>query len=195
MVKEVEEMSMPAKKLPQSQKYSRKDYLAWSDEERWEIIDGTAYNMTPAPSRAHQKISGNLFFHLKGYLKGKACEIYDAPFDVFLSDDNIVQPDLVIVCDQAKLTERGCEGTPDLVVEILSPATSKKDLNEKFSLYERFGVKEYWIVFPFEGNSQIHVYTLNEENLYGEPAVFAKGDFATTTLFEELRIEVSEIFS
>ncbi|MGE5703630.1 MAG: Uma2 family endonuclease [Clostridia bacterium] len=188
-------MSMPAKKLPQSQKYSRKDYLAWSDEERWEIIDGTAYNMTPAPSRAHQKISRELLLTFGSYLKRKACEIYDSPFDVFLSDDNIVQPDLVIVCDQAKLTERGCEGTPDLVVEILSPATSKKDLNEKFSLYERFGVKEYWIVFPFEGNSQIHVYTLNEGNAYGEPAVFAKGDFATTTLFEELRIEVSEIFS
>jgi len=131
-------------------KYTYKDYINWSDEESWEIIDGTLYNMSPAPTRRHQKISGELFAAIHSYLKDKTCEVYSAPFDVRLSinnendDDitNVVQPDISVICDLMKLDDKGCNGSPDLIVEIVSPSTLKKDLKEKFYLYEKVGVKE-----------------------------------------------------
>lgn len=128
------------------------DYLQW-DEGRWELIDGVIYDMTPAPSRLHQRISMDLAAKIHGQLVKGPCEVYTAPFDVRLlpagtdvSDDKIdtlVQPDIVIVCDQAKLDDRGCLGAPDLIIEIMSPATAAKDLKIKRDLHERHGVKEY----------------------------------------------------
>src|SRR5665647_2743669 len=122
--------------------------------ERWELINGQAYNMTPAPSRRHQEISGQLHTLFNNYLRGKTCRIYAAPFDVRLPQmqesyeqtSTVVQPDLVVVCDKTKLDQQGCKGSPDLVMEITSPSTFQKDLKEKFNLYERVSVLEYWIV-------------------------------------------------
>jgi len=138
------------------EKFTYGDYRRWSDDERWELIDGKAWAMSPAPTRYHQDLAKRLFSPINDFLRGKPCQAYFAPFDVLLpdgdeSDDEVatvVQPDLVVFCDRSKLTVAGARGAPDLLVEILSPSTSKKDQREKFDLYQRHGVREYWIVDP-----------------------------------------------
>ncbi|MDA3941322.1 MAG: Uma2 family endonuclease [Spirochaetia bacterium] len=161
-------MGLPLKKS--DQKYTYKEYCSWPEDERWELIDGVAYNMSPAPTSRHQLISGRLFSALFNFLAKKSCGVFSAPFDVMLpvfpldNEDKIntvVQPDLSVICDTSKIIDSGCLGAPDLIVEILSPSTSKKDLSEKFYLYERVGVKEYWIVDP--GNKYIRVFHLISE--------------------------------
>lgn len=185
----------------QHNKYTYKDYLNWPDEERWEIIEGIPYDMSPAPSRKHQKISGELFAAMHSYLKDKACEVYSAPFDVRLYTDNandeeimnVVQPDITLVCDLSKLDDRGCKGSPDLIVEIVSSSTLKKDLKEKFYLYERAGVKEYWIVYPDE--KTIVSYVLNENGKYGRPEVYSEEDNIKVGVLESLEIKLTDIFT
>jgi Uma2 family endonuclease len=143
-------MNLPQLKHPG---YTLEDWKGW--EGRWELINGVAYDMTPAPSFEHQLISGRLFAFLFNALeeaKGKSggeCVVLAAPLDVFLGE-TVVQPDLVVVCDPAKKSARGIEGAPDLVVEILSPRTEGKDLTRKRWLYEAAGVPEYLIVYPEE---------------------------------------------
>lgn len=132
----------------EKRKFTYADYKSWPDEERWEIIDGEAYNMTPAPGLRHQAVSMNLSRIFANYFFGKPCRLFSAPTDVILDDFNIVQPDLLVVCDPNMLTEANIQGAPDLVVEILSPSTKLKDKREKKALYERFGVREYLIVYP-----------------------------------------------
>src|SRR6185295_13771701 len=115
---------------------------------------GEVYDMTPAPSTKHQRIIGELYRMLGNFLEGKKCEVFVAPFDVRLSEHNasdfevfnVVQPDISIFCDEKKIDEKGAKGAPDFVVEILSPSTSKKDLSRKLLLYQKFKVKEYWII-------------------------------------------------
>jgi Uma2 family endonuclease len=134
------------------------DYRRWPAEERWELIDGAAYAMSPAPSRGHQEVVGELFRQIANFLAGKPCRPYIAPFDVRLpeageADDavkTVVQPDISVVCDPAKLDEAGCRGAPDFIVEVLSPGTSSKDQIHKKALYERHGVGEYWLVHPVD---------------------------------------------
>ncbi len=138
------------------ERFTYRHYRSWPDDERWELIDGRAWAMSPAPLRSHQKLSGRLFHRLSAYLEGKPCEVYAAPFDVLLPAgdepddevDSVVQPDLVVVCDKSKLTRAGARGAPDLVVEILSPSSSRKDQREKFELYQSRGVREYWVLDP-----------------------------------------------
>jgi len=136
----------------EKQLYTYADYYEWDDGERWELIDGVPYMMSPAPTTAHQKISRELTYQLTAFLKGKKCELFAAPFDVRLNadgDDNtVVQPDLVVICDRSKINDRGCKGAPDLVVEILSPSTARHDRMVKFKLYRKAGIREYWIVDP-----------------------------------------------
>jgi len=136
--------------------------------------------MSPAPSRKHQEISGVLFNNFFNYLGGKECKVYTAPFDVRLPDaadevdddiTTIVQPDILITCDQSKLDERGMKGAPDLIVEITSPYTAHHDLKEKFNLYEKHQVKEYWIVFPHE--ETVLVYKIGSDKKYGRPESYA----------------------
>jgi len=134
--------------------YTYGDYLTWNDDQRYEIIDGVVYNMVPAPSRRHQGISMELGRQLSNYLLDKKCEVYVAPFDVRLPEGNednedimtVVQPDLVVVCDLDKLDERGCKGAPDLIIEIISPDSGGRDKKIKRDLYEKHGVKEFWLV-------------------------------------------------
>ncbi|MBU0566484.1 Uma2 family endonuclease [bacterium] len=180
-------MALPAYK--EVERYTYGDYLNWPDEERWELIEGEAYDMSPAPSRWHQQIAGELFKQIAVFLTGKKCEAYFAPFDVRLpradEDDSetmtVVQPDIVVVCNPAKLDNRGCRGAPDLVVEILSPFTASKDQIEKLALYEKHGVKEYWIIHPTD--NLLTVRLLEEDGKYGIPAIYeGKGSLEVATL-------------
>ncbi len=149
----------------QNQHFTYGDYLKWPEDERWELIDGVAYNMTPAPSRLHQEVSGEIFAQLHSRLKGKPCSVYAAPFDVRLPDgdesdsqiSSIVQPDISVVCNQERLDKSGCRGAPDFILEIISPSTALKDQVTKTELYERHKVREYWIVHPFDQLLMIRV--------------------------------------
>ncbi|MDR1368600.1 MAG: Uma2 family endonuclease, partial [Dysgonamonadaceae bacterium] len=136
-----------------SKRYTYADYLSWTDDKRRELYDGIIHDLFSAPNRFHAEISFNLSFIIQWFVKkrkGKGkCKVYHAPFDVRLpkngetADDKIytvVQPDICVICDPAKLDKRGCIGAPDLIVEVQSPSTAKHDLNDKFRLYEEAGV-------------------------------------------------------
>ena len=170
-------------------KYVYKDYLSWPEDERWEIIDGTAYNMSPSPTVRHQRMVGNIFYLLK-VLIDHQCPVFLAPTDVVLDDLNIVQPDLFIVCDTEKITDNNIQGAPDLIFEIISPATEVKDRREKKNLYERFGVKEYIIIFPEREYAER--YSLIE-NRYSQSEIFNWDEVFQLTVFD-IEIKLWEIF-
>ncbi|MDR3324469.1 MAG: Uma2 family endonuclease, partial [Spirochaetaceae bacterium] len=154
------------------------DLLVLPEGERWELLDGEAY-MMGQPTTAHQRALGDLFYQLYAFLKGKPCEAFPAPFGVRLfpkadkSDDTVFEPDIVVVCDASKISDRGCNGAPDLVIEILSPSTATNDLLSKFNKYHDAGVREYWIVdidkrsvavYHFEKNGFLPaIHTVNED--------------------------------
>lgn len=160
--------------LDLNKRYTYADYLTWQFDEMVELIRGKVFRMSPAPGRLHQEISGNLYGAIWTHLRGKDCKVFSAPFDVRLElppkqqnaskINTIVQPDISVICDASKLDAQGCNGAPDWIIEILSPATAKKDLNDKYSLYEHAGVKEYWIVHPTDGT--IIPYLLDEQGQY-----------------------------
>lgn len=137
-------------------RFTYADYSTWPAGERWELIDGTAYAMGPAPVRLHQKVLLQIARQVADALEGKTCEVYVTPFDVRLPKaneaddmlDSVVQPDLSVICDPAKLDDKGCRGAPDWIVEVLSPATASHDHLTKRALYERAGVREFWLVHP-----------------------------------------------
>ena len=147
--------------------YTYAEYRSWPDDERWELIDGVAYSMSPAPTRTHQGFVVELVRQIQNQLDDKPCRLYVAPFDVRLptaseadeQTDTVVQPDIAVICDPSKLDEKGCRGAPDWIIEILSPFTSRKDMAVKFELYRRHGVREYWIVEP--GSKYVQVYVLD----------------------------------
>ncbi len=157
-------------------------------------------NKTPAPSRRHQEVLGALYVQFFMFLEGKPCKVYLAPFDVRIPKEDeedqlirtMVQPDLVIVCDQTKLDEKGCKGVPDLVVEVLSPHTAGKDLKLKMDLYERVGVKEYWVVHPID---QTVLVFKDKEGKYIKPESYIKGDKILVSIFvDELSIDLAKVF-
>lgn len=181
--------------------YTYADYLLWRIEERLELIKGKIFKMSPAPSLVHQRISTQLQGTLFNFLKASSCDLFSAPFDVRLFNDKkskdanrqiytVVQPDLCVVCDTAKLDQRGCLGAPDLIIEILSPGNSSKEINEKFDLYEETGVREYWLVEPAE--NAVLVYVLNEEGKY----IGLKPTTTTlkSSIFPDLVIDLKDIF-
>jgi Uma2 family endonuclease len=171
--------------------YTYTDYLSWPDDERWEIIDGQAYNMTPAPSFKHQQLVSNLHFQLRLALEGNPYVVGLSPTDVVLSAYNVVQPDVFIVCDRRKITEQNIQGPPEVVIEILSPATARKDRWEKKALYEKFGVREYLIIDP-EGQ-YLERYLLSEQGVF--PPGEAFGPDQTLTLQSiNVIIPLSKIF-
>lgn len=189
-------------KLKDNDRFTYADYLAWPDEERWELIDGEAYNMSPGPGMRHQGILIHLASKFYSHLEGKPCQAFVAPFDVRPlaghdtpddEVDTVVQPDLLVVCDAGKLEERGVAGAPDLVVEILSPHTARKDLSVKFSLYERAGVREYWIIYPMEQIFQI--YRLHEGRYPEEPEAFTPGKAVEVPWLDDFRLDVSAVFA
>lgn len=192
-------MSLSAKK--ENTGYTYRDYKSWSDYERWELISGIAYDMSPAPSRRHQEVCLELARQISNYLVGKTCKVYIAPFDVRLPEGkqidedihNVVQPDITVVCDSAKLDDKGCIGVPDLIMEILSPYTSGKDMKEKLNLYERSGVKEYWIVHPTDKIAM--VFKLGLDGFYGRPYVYTQDDTVKVCIFEDLFIMLKLVFA
>ncbi|WP_156801931.1 Uma2 family endonuclease [Desulfurispora thermophila] len=184
---------------PVLKRYSYADYLTWSDDQRWELIDGIPYNMTPAPSTLHQRVSARLLVAFATYLQGKPCEVFAAPFDVRLAESaddaqtfNVVQPDLVIICDSRKIDERGCQGAPDLVVEILSPGqAARRDRLEKYQLYQRYGVREYWLVDPY--HETVEIYAL-KEGKFERCTVYSRSEVAISHIFPELAVELKDVF-
>ena len=146
--------------------YTYADYLEWDEDVRAEIINGTVYMMSP-PLTVHQRISMRLSNRISQFLEGKTCEVFAAPFGVRLfpledkSDDTVVEPDLVVVCDPSKIDERGCNGAPDLVIEIISPSNFRKERIVKFNAYLKAKVREYWIVYPEDEAIEVHL--LDEE--------------------------------
>lgn len=170
-----------------SQKYTYQDYLDWPNDERWEIIEGVAYNMTPAPRVRHQRISRNIEVILVSEIrsKKKECELFDAPTDVVFDQYNVVQPDVFVICDNSKITEDNIQGAPDLIIEVTSPSTSIKDKREKKQLYERFGVKEYIIIHPED--ELVERFNLEHEK-YSAPEVF---NWDETMKIESLGLDVN----
>ena len=181
--------------------YSYADYLLWRFKERVELFRGKIFEMSPTPNRKHQEVAGNINRYFDLYFQNKNCKKYFAPFDVRLinftksTEDNtvftVVQPDLCVICDQSKLDKRGCIGSPDLVVEILSPGNSKNELGIKFNLYEENGVLEYWIVNPLE--ESVLIYSLvNDKYVAAKPLI--DGEKIKSPLFPELDFEIAKIF-
>jgi Uma2 family endonuclease len=141
--------------LDLSKNYTYLDYLSWKFNERVELLKGKVLKMSPASATRHQRLSMKISTPLIYFLSGKNCEIFYAPFDVRLSKSSndsevntVVQPDICVICDPSKIDERGCKGAPDLIIEILSPGNSTKEMKNKFELYQEAGVLEYWIVEP-----------------------------------------------
>ncbi len=181
------------------ERFTYADYIQWPDGERWELIHGIAYDMSPAPSRRHQDFSGELYFQFANYLRGKTCKVYAAPFDIRfpLADENeadintLLQPDISVICDLDKLDEKGCKGAPDLVIEILSPATVERDLTEKLEIYEETGVKEYWVVHPTD--NILMVFYQQENKSYGKPKVYSFKHKIKVGVLENLTIDLTQL--
>ena len=179
--------------------YTYTDYLTWRLEEMVELIKGKIFKMSPAPNTFHQTVSGNLFAFLKAAIKEQKYKTFSVPTDLRLTtkgmDDvniiTVVQPDIFVVCDPAKLDDRGCLGSPDLIIEILSPATATKDLTKKFDLYQESGVHEYWIVFP--GDRIVETFYL-ENRVYKKTGVYAEDAMVPVRTLPGLEILVTEIF-
>ena len=168
------------------------DYLTWPDDERWELIDGEAYNMTPAPTTRHQNIVYNVSFILKSKLLNKSCRPFVAPTDVVLSEYDVVQPDVFVVCDEKKITEANIQGSPDLIIEVLSPATALKDKREKKALYEKYGVKEYILIDP--SAFVVERFLLEDDRVYGKGGIFGPKEVLPLVSLKEIEIPLWEIF-
>ena len=183
--------------LDLTKQYTYTDYLLWKFQERVELLRGFIREMSPAPSRRHQTILQNINKRLLNGIEKKTCNVYVAPFDVRLpipsakKDTTVVQPDICVVCDESKLDDYGCNGAPDLIVEILSPSNSKHDIDTKFGLYEEAGVQEYWLVEPEE--KMVLVYTLQHGKYIGLRP-FTVDQIVDSPLFPHLKISVNEVF-
>ena len=177
--------------------YTFRDYMSWQIQERLELLRGKIALMSPAPNVYHQKVVSNFHVLLGHFLFEDPCQTFVAPFDVRLpvkngDRDTVVQPDICVVCDQSKLDEQVCNGAPDLVVEVLSPGNTRKEMREKFDLYEEAGVKEYWLVNP--SDPSIIKYVRSEEEIFIGKQPLTDEDVLTTDLFPGLEIDLSRVF-
>lgn len=193
-------MSEPVRKVDESYTYA--DLLTWPEDQRCELIDGMLYNMTPTPGLYHQEIIGEFHVQFHNYLRHhRPCRVFLPPCDVRLPkrDENgltsstVVQPDLIVVCDQQKLDKRGVVGAPDLVVEVLSPYTAKMDRQQKKHIYVQAGVREYWIVSPSE--KTVEVYQLQEQRRYGEATVYQYNEQVPVGMLPGLVIDLTQVFA
>ncbi len=181
---------MPSPLRKGKDKWTYQDYLAWPAEERWEIIDGAAYAMSPAPSVKHQNIVSNLHIRLKTEKKNQ-CYTGLAPTDVVFDENNVVQPDVFIVCDRSKITAANIQGPPDLIIEVLSATTNLRDRREKKELYERFRVREYIMI---EAEAEIAERYRFVEGRYEGPDIFGGKETLILVAFPEISIYLGEIF-
>lgn len=186
--------------LDLSKTYTYADYLQWKFDERIELIKGKIFKMSPAPSSAHQRISVEITRVLANFLVNSACDIYSAPFDVRLTKktrDNesvqtVVQPDICVICDRFKIDEKGCLGAPDIVIEILSPGNNKKELQNKYEVYEENGVQEYWIISPQD--KTFFKYTLSDEGIYMPSKLLTIGAEVTTPVLPGFILNLEQVF-
>lgn len=190
-------MALPVEKV----RYTYADYMTWGEDERIEIIDGEVFLMA-APSSIHQEISMEISRQLANYLEGKPCKIYAAPFDVRLFEkdgdaledvDTVIEPDISVVCDKSRIDVRGCKGAPDLIVEILSPSSLRRDRLVKLRLYQRAGVREYWIVDP--ENRTVQVFLLDGDGRLCLHEDYGRKDVAKVNVLDGCFIELSKVFS
>lgn len=176
--------------------YTYTDYVLWNIKERLEVIKGKIFRLD-APDVSHQKISGNLYGEMYHYFKGKSCKLFAAPFDVVLKnkkgvEDSVVQPDICVVCDPKKLeNDKRCLGAPDLIIEILSPGNTKKEMRYKYELYEEAGVYEYWVVRPID--KEITQFVLENGKYRALPPII-EGDMVSSAKFPELTVATEDIF-
>lgn len=180
---------MPA---TQQKTYTYQDYLTWDDGKRWELIHGVPYCMSPAPKTSHQNVVGNLFQKIKNHLDGKKCKPFVSPIDVILSEDDVVQPDVLVVCDPKKITEDGIHGAPDVIFEVLSPSTERKDRWDKKTLYETHGVKEYVIISP--KGLYAEMYRLQDNGTFDSGDSFGKEESLTLKTLGDLEIPLNALF-
>ena len=186
--------------LDLSKTYTYADYFKWQFDERVELIKGRIFQMSPAPSRSHQDILFAIALKLGNYLTGKPCKIYLAPFDVRLprnsKDDKaiytVLQPDICVICDLTKLDDRGCIGAPDIVIEILSPGNNKKELRNKYEVYQEAGVKEYWVIHPSEHT--FLKYKLDQDGYFQPSRLLIGGDKITTSILPGFSLDLDEVF-
>ncbi len=198
----------PINKLSQldlNETYSYADYLTWQFEETVELIKGKIQIMSPAPNVRHQSIVTELGGHLYSFFRKKPCKLFYAPLDVRLYNKRksiltykeiftVVQPDLCVICNPEQLDVQGCNGAPDWIIEILSAGNSKRETQEKFTLYQESGVKEYWIVYPYE--QSVHQFVLNEQTeKYELITMYSGEDTASPALFPDLLIDLAEVFA
>jgi len=180
-------------------RYSYADYLTWDIDGMVELIKGKVFKQVAAPRRKHQEIVLLLGSMLLNFLTKSTCKVFVAPFDVRLpsfSQENeeiftVVQPDICVVCDQNKLDDAGCIGAPDLVVEVLSPGNNKKELKNKYEVYQESGVKEYWVIQPEMEN--LTVYTL-KEGKYVASRLFTRGDVVKSSCIEGFELDLEDVF-
>jgi Uma2 family endonuclease len=189
--------------LEKNKRYTYADYLTWIDDKRRELFDGFIHLMS-APNTLHARITHLISLFIGVFIRttqGK-CQIFHAPFDVRFPKENetadnkiynVVQPDICVICDLSKIDKRGCIGAPDLIVEVISPSTLKNDWNKKFNLYERYGVREYWIVDP--KTKIIYIFVLQPDGEYDSGTVYDHTQKAPVHIFEGLEIDLSELFN
>lgn len=188
--------------LDLTKKYTYADYLTWKFDEMVELIKGFVYRMSPAPLRRHQEYSGNIYGELHYFLKNKKCKVYEAPFDVRLMKnknstneqiETVVQPDICVICDTSKLDDYGCVGSPDLIVEVVSKSSKKRDYHDKYDLYEENGVKEYWIVDP-EGKT-VDIFVLENEKYEVKGNFYTKDECIPCFIFPDFKLSWNDIFT
>ena len=186
--------------IDESLTYSYAHYLNWLFDERVELIKGKIFKMSPAPSRVHQEVFGAIFLPIGNFLKNKSCKVYGAPFDVRFPTKSkadkdvftVLQPDICVVCDLSKLDDKGCIGAPDLVVEILSPGNNKKELLNKYKVYEEFGVKEYWVVS--QSDQSILIYTLDDLGKFQPSKIFTLSEQITSSVLPGFILNLDDVF-
>lgn len=183
---------------PNSVQFTYADYLSWNDKKRWEIIDGMAYEMSPSPNTEHQRISMLLSVVIGNFLNDKISFVFAAPLDVRLAEknqeeiNNVVQPDLVVLCERAKIDEQGIVGAPDWIIEITSPSTIKHDFGTKLLLYQKFRIREYWIIDPEV--KAIHVFKIDISGKYNPGQIYKGDDIIAVSVFQDFTITPKEIF-
>lgn len=176
--------------LAEQRAYTIEDIYALPDGQRAELVDGEMYMMAP-PSRRHQEIAGELFGMIREYIKSKNgdCKPYIAPFAVFLNADdrNYVEPDISVICDKNKLTDNGCNGAPDWIIEVASPGSQRMDYMIKQFKYRTAGVREYWIVDPRDNTVTVYNFEADDFGKY----TFA--DVVTGGIFPDLEIDFAKL--
>jgi Uma2 family endonuclease len=170
------------------------DYRSWNDGQRWEVVRGEAYAMTPAPRTRHQKVQQEFSRQLGNFFLNRPCDIYPAPTDVKLSEEDVVQPDLVVVCDPEQVKSTHIEGPPALVVEILSPSTEALDRGRKMDLYARCGIREVWLVTPYPRLLEVYLLADNAYRLVHTYSEYARNEVFGSPTFPELELDLEKLF-